>query len=93
MKLNHMICPNCDHDFYVSTAYATCDACNCTFYACQSKTCKPRPPVITLEPVTILWPNVTVSVWPNVVAGPSSWYTGQDFVTAMKAQGATLVSG
>ena len=42
MKLNHMICPNCGHDFYVDTAYGRCDACQCTFYAGQSRTCAPR---------------------------------------------------
>jgi hypothetical protein len=40
VKLNHFICPNCGHDFYTECAYATCDACNCMFYASQSKTCE-----------------------------------------------------
>ena len=44
MKLNHMICPHCGHDFYTKSAYATCDACNCFFYASQSKTCNPEKP-------------------------------------------------
>lgn len=39
MKLNHFICPNCNHDFYAEGAYATCDACNTFFYAAQSRTC------------------------------------------------------
>jgi hypothetical protein len=38
MKLNHMICPNCSHDFYVEAAYGTCDSCQCCFYASQSAT-------------------------------------------------------
>lgn len=58
MKLNHMICPRCGHDFYVEAAYGTCDACQCFFYAGQSKTCNqpisiyPRTTaVITTTPV------------------------------------------
>lgn len=39
MKINHMICPNCGHDFYVESSYATCDACSTFFYAAQSQTC------------------------------------------------------
>lgn len=38
MKLNHMICPTCGHDFYTECAYATCDACHTHFYASQSRT-------------------------------------------------------
>ena len=38
MKLNHMICPTCGHDFYVDAAYGTCDACQTMFYAASSKT-------------------------------------------------------
>lgn len=38
MKINHMICPNCGHDFFVDCAYATCDACQTFFYAGESKT-------------------------------------------------------
>ncbi len=38
MKINHFICPNCGHDFYATGAYASCDACYCTFYAGQSRT-------------------------------------------------------
>lgn len=37
-KLNHMICPNCGHDFYTESAYATCDGCQTMFYAAQSLT-------------------------------------------------------
>lgn len=37
-NLNHMICPTCGHDFCVSSAYATCDACQTVFYASQSRT-------------------------------------------------------
>ena len=33
------ICPNCGHGFYCDAAYATCDACQCLFYANQSSTC------------------------------------------------------
>lgn len=40
MKLNHFICPNCGHDFYDDYEYATCDACQCFFYASQSQTCE-----------------------------------------------------
>jgi hypothetical protein len=39
MKLNHFICPLCGHDFYADAAYATCDACQCCFYATHSQTC------------------------------------------------------
>lgn len=39
-NLNHMICPLCGHDFYCEAAYGKCDACQCVFYASQSKTCK-----------------------------------------------------
>lgn len=38
MKLNHFICPNCGHDFFSDCAYATCDSCQCMFYASQSIT-------------------------------------------------------
>ena len=38
MKINHMICPNCGHDFYVDCSYATCDACQTCFYASYSGT-------------------------------------------------------
>lgn len=38
MKINHMICPRCGHDFYVDAAYGTCDACQCMFYATSSRT-------------------------------------------------------
>ena len=38
MKLNHYICPNCGHDFYDEAACTKCDACQCNFYASQSKT-------------------------------------------------------
>lgn len=37
MKLNHFICPNCGHDFYAEGACVSCDACNCIFYASQSR--------------------------------------------------------
>lgn len=50
MKLNHMICPLCCHDFYVDTAYATCDACQCFFYASESKT-RSQPIVGTMPTV------------------------------------------
>jgi len=53
-NLNHMICPNCEHDFHTEVAYATCDACGRFFYACESKTCKRGVPVgivtITIPP-------------------------------------------
>jgi len=38
MKLNHFICPNCGHDFYAEGVCVMCDACNCVFYASDSKT-------------------------------------------------------
>ena len=38
MKINHFICPNCGHDFYSEAACVSCDACQCCFYASQSKT-------------------------------------------------------
>jgi len=40
MKINDFICPNCGHDFYDDYEYATCDACQCFFYASQSQTCE-----------------------------------------------------
>lgn len=40
MKMNHMICPSCGHDFFTDCAYATCDSCHCMFYASQSLTNK-----------------------------------------------------
>ncbi len=40
MKLNHFICPNCGHDFFDSASYSRCDACQCVFYASQSRTCR-----------------------------------------------------
>lgn len=43
MKLNHMICPRCGHDFYTDCAYGTCDACNTMFYAHTS--CTSNPPL------------------------------------------------
>lgn len=46
MKVNHFVCPNCGHDCYDTCAYTTCDACQCFFYASQSKTCQPRPRTI-----------------------------------------------
>lgn len=49
MKLNHFVCPNCGHDFYSDCAYGTCDACNCMFYACQSKTCEAYIPTYRNE--------------------------------------------
>lgn len=39
MKLNHFICPVCGHDFYAEGKSVACDACQCCFYASQSKTC------------------------------------------------------
>jgi hypothetical protein len=38
MKLNYFICPVCGHDFYAEGACVMCDACNCSFYASQSRT-------------------------------------------------------
>jgi len=46
MKVNHFICPNCEHDFYTDCAYGTCDACQTFFYAGSSKTSKPPPSLI-----------------------------------------------
>jgi len=43
MKINHMVCPTCGHDFYVDAAYATCDACQTHFYASQSRTRNAHP--------------------------------------------------
>jgi uncharacterized Zn finger protein (UPF0148 family) len=40
MKLNHFICPQCGHDFFAEGGCVSCDACQCNFYASQSKTCK-----------------------------------------------------
>ncbi len=40
MKINHMICPTCGHDFYVDASYAHCDACGTVFYATDSRTCR-----------------------------------------------------
>jgi len=51
VKLNHMICPNCWHDFFTDAAYGTCDACQCCFYASQSRTCQHVP--LTAAPVTV----------------------------------------
>jgi predicted amidophosphoribosyltransferase len=48
MKINHMVCPNCGHDFYVEEAWARCDACGRVFYASESGTCNPSfNPVFT----------------------------------------------
>lgn len=42
-RINHFICPNCGHDFFETSAYATCDACGFHFYASHSRTCnKPQ---------------------------------------------------
>lgn len=38
MKLNHMVCPCCGHDFYVDAAYGTCDGCQTFFYVPFSRT-------------------------------------------------------
>jgi len=43
MKLNHFICPTCGHDFYAEGASVLCDACQCCFYASQSKTVTRSP--------------------------------------------------
>lgn len=45
MKLNHMICPNCGHDFYTDVQIARksemfCDLCRCSFWAGESRTCE-----------------------------------------------------
>ena len=52
MKLNHMICPCCGHDFYVDAAYGTCDGCQTFFYVPFSRTVQPpalRPARPTIE--------------------------------------------
>lgn len=53
LKLNHFVCPGCGHDFYAEGAYATCDGCQTTFYAAQSRTCNPPPPVIRYPAGTV----------------------------------------
>ena len=54
MNLNHMVCPNCGHDFYTDAAPAKCDACQCVFCAAQSRTC--RPPAKSVAVGVNPWP-------------------------------------
>lgn len=67
-QLNHMICPNCGHDFYTQAAYATCDACQTFFYAAQSQTCNPPPHVpnraMNSGALAAGYPSITVGGWP-----------------------------
>jgi hypothetical protein len=53
MKINHMICPLCGHDFYTDCAYGTCDACQCSFYASDSRN--------SIRQISISNPQVQVS--------------------------------
>jgi hypothetical protein len=80
MKINHMICPNCRHEFYTDAAYGTCDSCQCCFYASQSlKPISTSPP-----PPTRLWfDNQLEAVEPVTVAvqsrnrRPDGWVPDQ----------------
>ena len=62
VKSNHFICPTCGHDFYDSSAYSTCDACQTFFYAASSRTCVmmgPQPKFVgeVVNGQVIIWPN------------------------------------
>ena len=61
MKLNHFICPNCGHDFYAEGAYAVCDACQLTFDASQSRTCKPTNQ-LPAKPINPVYPFSTTAI-------------------------------
>lgn len=39
MKLNHFVCPNCDHDSYESATETVCDACGVMFTVRESASC------------------------------------------------------
>lgn len=79
MKLNHFICPNCEHDFYMSTAYGICDACQTHFYARDSLTCK-LPKSVPAVHIPSVWigdpvPSSTVTITSNITAlpGETGW--------------------
>jgi hypothetical protein len=60
-NLNHMICLTCGHDFYVSSAYATCDACQTFFYAASSRTSQHLQRAISPTTLfTVPWCDSTV---------------------------------
>mgnify|MGYP001576715202 CR=1 FL=1 len=70
MKLNHLICPNCNFDFYTSADYGTCSACQYSFYASASRQCvHNRPYVYTpdlpIGTTTRIIQNATLSVYPE----------------------------
>lgn len=67
MKLNHMICPHCEHDFFTSDSYATCDSCYTFFYASESLTNKRRVNVI---PRPTIYPGPTIIPGPTIVPMP-----------------------
>jgi len=76
MKLNHMICPNCGHDFYIDCAYATCDACYTFFYATQSATRDRNadvypPQIVRKSPYQF---ESTGELCPTITVQPSKFY-------------------
>jgi hypothetical protein len=73
MKINHMICPKCGHDFYVDTAYATCDACGSFFYATESATSRVLGGIAIITEFKI-WPAEKTSQHPQF-SGSGDWWS------------------
>jgi hypothetical protein len=72
VKLNELICPTCGLKCMTDAAYTTCDSCQTTFYASQSRSVQHWPMI------TITWPTSPYAYPTTVPSQPLQWVTVGD---------------